>query len=72
MTAPSPLPSAAVDPAKAPYEVQSLTSDDIGRSGAPAVSGALEQRLSSIGAVDDLDDAFQPNILYRGFSASPV
>jgi iron complex outermembrane receptor protein len=72
VTAPSPLPSAAVDPAKAPYEVQSLTSDDIGRSGAPAVSGALEQRLSSIGAVDDLDDAFQPNILYRGFSASPV
>jgi iron complex outermembrane receptor protein len=36
------------------------------------MTNALNSNLSSININDDLDDPFQPDILYRGFEASPV
>ncbi len=68
----SPLPGAHLDIAKAPYDVQTLTDGDLRRSGAVTAGGALEARLGSVSLNDNLDSPFQPDILYRGFEASPV
>ena len=44
----------------------------LSRDGSPSLTGALNANLSSVSINDDLDDPFQPDILYRGFEASPV
>jgi iron complex outermembrane receptor protein len=38
----------------------------------PASTSALNDQLGSVSINDDLDDPFQPDILFRGFEASPV
>ena len=68
----SPLPGADMAIAKIPYDVQTLTGADVRLSGAATSGGALEQRLGSVSLNDNLDSPFQPDILYRGFEASPV
>ncbi len=68
----TPLPGAPIDVAKAPYDVRTLTSADIDMSGQAGAAGALNSKLGAVNINDDLDDAFQPDILYRGFEASPV
>ena len=68
----SPLPGARLDIAKAPYDVQTVTDADLRRTGAVTAGGALEARLGSVSLNDNLDSPFQPDILYRGFEASPV
>ena len=45
---------------------------DLTRNGAASVLGALDQQVGAVNFNDTLADAFQPDILYRGFEASPV
>jgi iron complex outermembrane recepter protein len=66
------IPGAQIDIDKVPGNVQILTSADLIREGTASLTGALNSNLSSVNVNDDLDDAFQPDILYRGFEASPV
>jgi iron complex outermembrane receptor protein len=66
------IPGADIDIDKVPGNVQILTSADLIREGSASLTGALNSNLSSVNINDDLDDAFQPDILYRGFEASPV
>jgi iron complex outermembrane receptor protein len=68
----SPLPGTGIDIDKIPGNTQTLSSSDISREGTPSVITALTDRLGSVSINDDLDDPFQPDILYRGFEASPV
>jgi iron complex outermembrane recepter protein len=68
----TPTPGAPIDIDKIPGNVQILSSGDISRDGSPNLTGALNSNLSSVSINDDLDDPFQPDILYRGFEASPV
>jgi iron complex outermembrane recepter protein len=68
----TPLPGAAIDIDKIPGNVQVLSSSDLTRQGSASLTGALNSNLSSININDDSDDPFQPDILYRGFEASPV
>jgi iron complex outermembrane recepter protein len=68
----TPIPGATIDLDKVPGNVQIISSDDIRRDGSASLTGALNSNLSSISINDDLDDPFQPDILYRGFEASPV
>ncbi len=68
----SPLPGTRLDIAKAPYDVQTLTGEALRETGAATAGGALEARLGSVSLNDNLDSPFQPDILYRGFEASPV
>jgi iron complex outermembrane receptor protein len=68
----TPLPGTAIDVAKAPYDVRTLTDADLARTGAPGLTGALAGRLGGVNVGDNLDDPFQPDIVYRGFTASPV
>ena len=68
----SPLPGAGVDIDQIPGDVQTLSSSDLTRGGAPNLEGALSDQLGAVNINDTLDDAFQPDILLRGFEASPV
>ena len=68
----TPLPGPGVDLDEVPGNVQVLSAGDISRQGTASLTSALDTGLSSININDDLDDPFQPDILYRGFEASPV
>ena len=68
----SPVPGAYIDADKLPSTNRTLSSQDISRSGTPSVTSALNEQLGSVNINDDLDDPFQPDILFRGFEASPV
>jgi iron complex outermembrane receptor protein len=66
------IPGAEIDLDKVPGNVQIISSADISRDGTASLTGALNSNLSSISINDDIADPFQPDILYRGFEASPV
>ncbi|HXY97144.1 MAG TPA: TonB-dependent receptor [Steroidobacteraceae bacterium] len=68
----TPLPGSTLDIDKIPGNVQVLSTADLTRQGSASLTGALASTLGSINVNDDLDDPFQPDILYRGFEASPV
>ena len=68
----TPLPGPGVDLDDVPGNVQVISVSDISRQGTASLTTALDTGLSSININDDLDDPFQPDILYRGFEASPV
>lgn len=66
------MPGAAVDVNQIPGNVQVLSAADLTQSGSANLTGALDAGISSVNINDNLDDPFQPDILYRGFEASPV
>jgi iron complex outermembrane recepter protein len=66
------IPGATIDIDKIPGNVQVLSAADLTREGSASLTNALNNNLSSVNINDDLDDPFQPDILYRGFEASPV
>ncbi|MGB6451352.1 MAG: TonB-dependent receptor [Steroidobacteraceae bacterium] len=66
------IPGASIDADKVPGTVQSLSAADLSREGDASLTTALESQLGSINIDDNLDDPYQPDILYRGFEGSPV
>jgi len=66
------IPGTKIDIDKIPGNVQILSAGDLTREGSASLTTALNSNLSSINVNDDLDDPLQPDILYRGFEASPV
>jgi iron complex outermembrane recepter protein len=68
----TPVPGFKVDKDKIPGNIQTLRSSDLTRNGGASVLGALDQQVSSINFNDTLADPFQPEVLFRGFEASPV
>jgi iron complex outermembrane receptor protein len=68
----TPLPGTRIDADKVPGNVQSVYSADLAQDGTASLIRALGARLSSVNIDDTLADPFQPDILYRGFEASPV
>ncbi|MGB6604231.1 MAG: TonB-dependent receptor [Steroidobacteraceae bacterium] len=68
----TPLPGVSIDVDKIPGNVQLLSAEDLSRQGSASLTTALNSNLGSVNINDDLDDPFQPDILYRGFEASPV
>jgi iron complex outermembrane receptor protein len=66
------IPGEVIDIDMIPGNTQVLYASDLSRDGSATLTGALNASLSSININDDLDDPFQPDILYRGFEASPV
>jgi iron complex outermembrane recepter protein len=66
------IPGTRIDIDKVPGNVQVLSAADLTRDGSASLTSALNSNLSSVNFNDDLDDPFQPDILYRGFEASPV
>jgi iron complex outermembrane receptor protein len=68
----TPLPGVAIDVDKIPGNVQTLSAADLVRQGSPSLTTALNSNLGSININDNANDPFQPDILYRGFEASPI
>ena len=68
----TPLPGIGIDPNKVPANVQTLGSSDIDREGRPSLTTALTDQAGSVNLNDNLVDPYQPDLLYRGFEASPV
>jgi iron complex outermembrane receptor protein len=68
----SPLPGTGVDIDKAPTAVDTLSAGDIARGGSPSATGALADQLAGVNLADNLGDPFQPDVIIRGFTASPV
>jgi len=66
------ISGAPIDIDKVAGNVQILAAADLSRSGQTSLTGAMNSQLSSISVNDNADDPFQPDILYRGFEASPV
>jgi iron complex outermembrane receptor protein len=68
----TPVPGFKVDKDKIPGNIQTLRSSDLTHNGAASVLGALDQQVGSVNFNDTLADPFQPEVLIRGFEASPV
>ncbi len=68
----TPVPGFKVDRDKIPGNIQTLRSSDLSRNGAASVLNALDQQISGVNLNDTLADPFQPEVLFRGFEASPV
>jgi iron complex outermembrane receptor protein len=68
----TPVPGTAIDIDKIPGNTRLLSAADLSRQGPASLTTALDASLSSVNVNADLDDPFQPDILYRGFEASPV
>jgi len=66
------IPGTSIDIDKVPGNVQILKASDLSHEGSASLTQALNSNLSSVNINDDEDDPFQPDILYRGFEASPV
>jgi len=49
-----------------------LNAGDINRTGIPTLTGALLENVASLTINDTEGNVFQPDILFRGFTASPV
>jgi len=68
----TPLPGTGIDIDKVPANVQSLSAGDLRRAGSPSLLDSMADQLGSVSINNNLDDPFQPDILLRGFEASPV
>jgi iron complex outermembrane receptor protein len=66
------LPGSSVDPRLLPGSVQTLDADELLRLGDFNPTQAMETRLASVSINDNLGNARQGDIGYRGFTASPV
>src|ERR1700690_214344 len=68
----TPISGNTIDIDKIPGNVQILSAGELSRDGSASLTGAMNSGLGSINVNDNLNDPFQPDILYRGFEASPV
>src|SRR5258708_37562286 len=68
----TPVPGMMVNVDKVPGNVQTLRASDLNQDGTPNLTGSLSSHIGSVNTNDALADAFQPDILYRGFEASPA
>jgi iron complex outermembrane receptor protein len=68
----SALAGGGIDIDKIPGNVQVLDANDLLRDGAASLTAAMNSSLGSVNINDNLVDPFQPDILFRGFVASPV
>lgn len=68
----TPLLGSGVDRNKVPAASNVLTNSDIVRTGIPNALGALNDQVGGVSLQDAQDNPFQPNLVYRGFQASPL
>jgi iron complex outermembrane recepter protein len=68
----TPVPGLNIDADKVPGNVQTLTREALRQDGTADLIKGIGTRLGSVNINDTLADPFQPDILYRGFEASPV
>jgi outer membrane receptor protein involved in Fe transport len=68
----TPLSGSDLSRDQVPETTQVLDASDINRTGIPTLTGAILDNLASATVNDTEGNVFQPDILFRGFTASPV
>lgn len=68
----SPLLGIGIDRDKVPANVQTLPAQDYATEGPAAMATSLNERVGSANLSENEDNVYQPDIQYRGFTASPV
>lgn len=68
----APLAATGVDRDKVPANIQELSAADLTREGSASLSAALTGKLGGVSVNDTVGDGSQLDILYRGFTASPI
>jgi len=68
----TPLPGADIDRDQAPAPVQTATSRDIDRTHAVDLTAFLNRTLGSVHVNDIQNNPLQPDISFRGYTASPL
>ena len=68
----APLPGVDLPLDQIPAPVQTATESDIQQSGALELSDFLNRRLSSVHVNEMQGNPFQPDVNYRGYTASPL
>ncbi len=68
----SPLPGAQIDADKVPAPVQTATAADVSRAHALDLTEFMKRSLGSVYVNDVQDNPLQPDINYRGYTASPL
>jgi outer membrane receptor protein involved in Fe transport len=72
VVAPTPLLGSGIDRSAVPQATEVLTSAQINRTGIPSLTGAILDNIPSATVNDTSGNLFQPDIVFRGFTASPV
>jgi outer membrane receptor protein involved in Fe transport len=68
----TPLAGSDVERDRVPTATQVLSAQDVNRTGIPSLTGAILANVPSASINDVEGNVFQPDILFRGFTASPV
>ena len=68
----TPLMGSDLNRDQVPETTRVLGTGDINRTGIPSLTGAVLDNVASATVNDTEGNAFQPDILFRGFTASPV
>jgi len=68
----TPLPGVDLEPDEIPAPVQAATRREIEQSGALNLSDFLNRRLSGVHVNEIQNNPFQPDVNYRGYTASPL
>ncbi len=68
----SPVPGGEIDREKVPSNVQTMGAGDLDHAKTPSLLDGMVQSLPGVSLSDQSGNAFQRNLDYRGFIASPV
>jgi len=68
----TPLAGFDVPASRIPAPVQSVTSEDLQQSGSLDLSDYLNKRLAGVNVNQSQENPYQPDINYRGYTASPL
>ena len=69
----TPVPGMRMNADKVPGNVQTLHSSDLTKgTGTSDLLNSMSSQLGSVNFNDNSADPFQPDVLYRGFEASPI
>ena len=72
VVATTPLPGSGLSLRETPAPVQAATQQDIDASGALDLPDLLNRRLSGVNINENQENPFQPDLNYRGYTASPL
>jgi outer membrane receptor protein involved in Fe transport len=72
VVSPMPITSDSLPADRTPILVQGLSAEDIDKSNALDLTDAMNKRLNGIYVNDNAGNPFEPDINYRGYTASPL
>ncbi|QNI36661.1 TonB-dependent receptor [Edaphobacter albus] len=72
VVSPTPIGNESLSIEQTPVPVQSLTADDIGHTNALDLTDVLNKRINGIYINENNGNPFQPDVNYRGYTASPL